>query len=341
MTLAAALLLAATTGAFMGPSDDTTDAAPAPRPVHAWRPVVDPGVAAPRLEGAPLSFDGTFDEAIVSWNVEVEDEDGFVVDVRVGRDGKWSPWLRIGSWGSGRPEVDPSTRFEGGAVDVDVFRSDERWDRLAWRVVAARRAVVRRIDVTVTDRSGAEVGRLAPAPAPFAPPPAPFRLDVPFRSQYDEAPDIRRKVCSPTSVAMVLEHHGVDVETAALAALLKDPDHGIYGNWARAVQGAFAHGVPGRLRRFSDWNDVRDALAAGRPLVASIGVNEGELTGAPYTRTRGHLLVLRGFDASGNVEVNDPAAETAEAGRTVYRRDELDRVWMLRGGTAYEIGAAR
>jgi len=48
--------------------------------------------------------------------------------------------------------------------------------------------------------------------------------------------------------------------------------------------------------------------------------------------TNGHLLVIRGFDASGDVITNDPAVKTDEDARKVYRRADFERVWL--GGSA-------
>jgi hypothetical protein len=49
-------------------------------------------------------------------------------------------------------------------------------------------------------------------------------------------------------------------------------------------------------------------------------------------------MVVRGFDANGNVIVNDPAAASNNAVHIVYDRNKLERVWLkYSGGTAYLI----
>jgi hypothetical protein len=160
---------------------------------------------------------------------------------------------------------------------------------------------------------------------------------VPFRSQRAEDPKIAGSICSPTSVAMLLAYRGVDRPTAEVAELLYDREHEIYGNWPRAVQGAFTSGVPGYLTRFSGWSAVEDAIAREQPLVISIRAKKGQLTGAPYEKTDGHLLVLCGFDANGDCLVNDPAARDAEHGQITYERSELEACWMGNGGVAYVL----
>ena len=90
--------------------------------------------------------------------------------------------------------------------------------------------------------------------------------------------------------------------------------------------------------RLSSWRAAEHFLARGIPLVVSVRVESGELRGAPYSETAGHLLVITGFDGQDGVRVNDPAAGTLDGVLRVYRRDDLERVWMRRGGVAYAIG---
>lgn len=138
---------------------------------------------------------------------------------------------------------------------------------------------------------------------------------------------------------MVMAYRGVDRPTADVVAACYDSVHEIWGNWPQCVQGAYSLGVPGYLARFSDWSAVERLIADGQPLVISIRVDEeGGLAGAPYRTSDGHLLVLTGFDADGNVAVNDPAARNAEKGRATYRRCDLEQAWMrATGGVAYVL----
>ena len=136
---------------------------------------------------------------------------------------------------------------------------------------------------------------------------------------------------------MVLAYHGVDVPTTDVAARAYDETHDIYGNWPRAIQTAWSFGVPGYLARFDGWGPVERLVASGSPVVVSIRVAEGELAGAPYASTSGHLLVVVGFEPDA-VLVNDPAAPDAASVRRKYARDELGRAWLGHGGVAYVLG---
>ncbi len=303
-------------------------------------------------ESPPLTSEMLFNEALLSWNIEAPGATAFCVELRVGRkqDDSWSAWHYMGDWGGGPawPPADRTIESAAGRVDVDIFRSERRFDRVQYRIRAARSADVlsflrvRRIGICLSDTSGIPLS----APRAWRPPaqsPAreqwQRRLAVPFRSQQAARAELASRICSPASLAMVLEYRGIVRRTEEVAALCLDPLHDIYGNWTRNVQAAFSLGAPGYLTRFSDWDAVQAAIAANQPLIISIRVDEAAaLPNAPYSATDGHLLVLVGFNAAGDVEVNDPAARSAAEGETVYPRAALEDAWMRNaGGVAYVI----
>jgi len=306
-------------------------------------------------ESAPITVDGGFEQALLSWNVQPAEGTGVCVELRVRESSSdaWSDWLYVGDWGEvipppiyvrtsepGGPRVEPDApkrvAIDGAQIDVDYFSSERLWRQAQFRVrtdcaedAQNRRVRLRRFACCFSRRTDEPASKLELPAAAIR------RLDVPFRSQKTVREDLADRICSPTSVTMAMAYRGVEVDTVDAADRIYDAAHSIYGNWTRAVQGAYSFGVPGYLQRFSDWNEVASKIAEGTPLVISIAAQAGELDGAPYPKTDGHLLVVCGFDEHGNVQVNDPAARTPEAGRLVYRRDQLERVWMARGGTAY------
>ena len=298
-----------------------------------------------------LAADEWFNNALVSWNIDSHDPAArVVIELRVGReaDDSWSPWLYVGGVGAARAPDDAVTSFDGGRIDVDYFRSDERYDRAQVRVRALHPADgrtqvrVARIAVCLSDLSGIPTAMPVQSrqlPATVSPSAWRRRLGVPFRSQKTEHAEIAGRICSPTSLAMVMAYRGVDRPTSDVAAAAYDPLSAIYGNWPSNIQAAFEFGVPGYLRRFSDWADVETAIAADQPLIISIRVrNPGDLKGAPYETTDGHLIVLTGFADNGDAWINDPAASTAKAGVVRYTREDLERVWMRgSGGLAYVL----
>lgn len=282
-----------------------------------------------------------FNEALLSWNVDVADGGGFVVEARVranqedGSPGPWSPWLRFGRGGA-EVATDAVTSFDGGTVDVDVFRGKTRFSAIQARLqsVGSDSARVARWSFCLSDTT-AERGSVR---AGWAATPQPGRrFAVPFLSQRAEAPALASRVCSPTCVAMMLGYRGVETTTAEVARRAFDAEHDVYGNWPNAIQAAYSFGVPGYLTRVADVDSARFLVGGGQPVVVTVGFENGALRGSPMHSTKGHLIVLTGVDANGDFFVNDPAAENAERGQCVYRAEDLAQVWIRRGGVAYVL----
>jgi Peptidase_C39 like family len=253
---------------------------------------------------------------------------GVRLELAVRAEGSWSPWVAGVELGSaGFAPLPPSDALD---VDVDVFRARAPVEAVRLRA---------RID----DRAAAAVlaapwllslsAAAPPDPVAGGPDPASARLDVPALSQMDADAAIASRICSPTSVAMVLGYWRRAVPPATLAAEIFDPGTDLYGIWPAAILAAGRRGVMGYLLRFPDWASAAWCLGRGLPLIASIRYSAGELTGAAIAETSGHLVVLTGCD-NGDVLVNDPAAPTPTVPRR-YRIAEFARVWLERTGMGY------
>ena len=304
-----------------------------------WSPrgwVLEPATGREAALESPVFDRPAFRELVASWNVDAPPGTGFVVELQVGAagDARFSPWLELGEWGP-VPGRERATSCGGGKVDVDVFRGENAFARFRLRLRAFGEGELRvaRLAACVSDAAAVGSGRQA-ASAPELPP---VEIELAPRSQKSEDASIAARICSPTSLAMVLAFHGVDRPTGEVAALAFDARHDLYGNWPRNVQAAYALGVAGYVTRFARWSDVRAELARGRPLVISVRAEEGELAGAPYARTGGHLLVLRGFDARGDCLVLDPAAPGEASVARTYARADVEHVWLAKGGIAYVL----
>jgi len=284
-----------------------------------------------------------------SFNAEVPRESTLYMDVRV-RIGKlverdvvreWSPWVRI-AWAGKTPSAKQGPiDARLGSVNIDELLVKDEAYRLQVRFrlesdSPSAIAKVSRIDVNAAGKYGSDnsdhsVGK-----------PTPIDIPVPFRSQRTSDESLSGRLCSPTSVAMVLAYYGVDATVEEVAKKCYDPEYDIYGNWPRNIQAAYEFGVPGSLARMQSWWEVGKILESGQPIIISIRAEKGDLRGAPYESTEGHLIVLRGIDAFGNLIVNDPACGTAEDGKRVYRRSDLTKVWLqATNGTAYLLGTPK
>lgn len=295
---------------------------------------------------APWTTDWAWRELLVSWNLDVAEGAGAVVELSVEDGAERSGWMHLGEWGVA-PDARAPLESPLGKVEVDWFKPKRPLKAARVRVRAHGKpgAAVRvaRLDFVASDIAAR---RDAPAKSSSVDPALwRRRLDVPFLSQRSAGAEIASRVCSPTSTTMLLAWRGVQVELERFCALAYDPVHDIYGNWPRNVQAAWTLGVPGRLARCSNWGEVEAHIAAGQPLVVSIRARKGELAGAPYESTNGHLLVLVGFDEHGRVLANDPATSDPARGRCTFARADMEVVWMNRGGLAYVLmereGAAK
>lgn len=293
-----------------------------------------------------------FSEVLVSWNVAVEPGGAAAVEVRVGDREGWTPDLRVGCVGDRSMlnslaaarsyVVDGISR---GEIDTDYFKSGQSFDRVQMIVTVVAPAgwsahvPPARVERLAVCMSAGMEGAGTACKGADAASSAFVKNAVPFRSQKTNIPVLSGRLCSPTSLAMVMAFHGVDRSVQDIAASAHDAENDIYGNWPRNVQAAFESGVPGFLTRFDDWEVVAEHLRRGEPIIASIRAPRGVLRNAPYLELEsGHLIVLTGLNGHGGVYVNDPAAATAESGQRVYSIGELTKAWMELGkGTGYVL----
>jgi hypothetical protein len=249
-------------------------------------------------------------------------------EIRTARKGRWSPWRVIGQLESGFG----SSAKPGGPVDVDTLVLDEAADSFQYRLVGEGKGIlITLVAVAYSDGKALSPGGKKPAGRALL-------LDVPVRSQMVEMEAIRRDVCSPASIGMALDYWGADAPpTAVLAAAVRDRTAGIFGNWF--LNTAYAgRQIDAFISRLGSLEELERELAAGRPVVCTIGFEPGELKGSPIPRTKGHLVLVRGIDERGRIIVNDPAAADESSVRRVYDRGQFARAWLQRkGGVCYRF----
>lgn len=160
------------------------------------------------------------------------------------------------------------------------------------------------------------------------------RLRVSPLSQLLAPRQIRRRICSPTCVTMVLRYYGVQTHLKAVAEGCFHQSSGMFGVWPLATITASRHGVIGATELFAGPDDVAPALAAGIPPVASIRYGAGTLPGSPMPASGGHLVVVTGMD-SHVIWTNDPAAPDLREVPRAYPREAFARAWFAQRGATY------
>jgi hypothetical protein len=154
--------------------------------------------------------------------------------------------------------------------------------------------------------------------------------------------------CSPTSTAMVMSYFGTSPTAEELAGIpYQDPevDYAALHVWDYAYDGAgswpfnaaYAHtyGLDSFVTRLRSMAEVERFVAAGIPVIVSLSWKLGNMPEAMY-ETNGHLPVIVGFTDDGDPILNDPASNANENVRSIYTRENFEKVWQeSTGGVAY------
>ena len=303
-----------------------------------------------------------FDRLIASWNATTPAGTWIDVQMRASGASRQTKFYTLAIWSSGDDTVHRTTvrgQSDGdGRVNVDTFEAGPGAAELT--SFELRLTLHRAAGVAATP----SVALLAAATSRVALPsvPSPFSgvvrdLDVPMLSQethtghYPDYDGGGEAWCSPTSTAMVLgfwksgpsagdlatfpgaSHADGQVDHAA--RFTYDWSYEGAGNWPFNTAYAAQYGLEGFVTRLRSLTEAERFIAAGIPLIASIN---GVLPGFLFTSTNGHLLVIRGFDAKGDVITNDPAVRANSQARKVYPRRDFESVWLLGStGTVYVI----
>ncbi|MDE2237375.1 MAG: C39 family peptidase, partial [Elusimicrobia bacterium] len=277
-----------------------------------------------------------FDDLVGSWNAKLPPGGSLELQARVRRGADWSKWFSLGRalpglWVSAKPQESP-----WGLVDIDTLRLKDKAQAFQYRfLLTALKRPVTLIQAAVTVSNG-EAASVPPFRAKAR------EIKVAPRSQCQAPRELRRDICSPTSLAMALGHWGVERTAAQLARKVRDSRTGIFGHWAFNVAGAADCGVEGWVARLGGLEELAALIEDGRPVVASLSFGPGKLAGSPLRRTSGHLVLVTGFDKAGDVIVLDPAAPRARLARRVYARRQFHAAWMLnKRGLAYVLAPLR
>ena len=289
-----------------------------------------------------------FTEAIASWNASTPAGSWVEVQFRAQYGTRWSKWYVLGIWAADTSTIHRhSVRLQGdadGFVAVDTFVSSNKKEttnkfQVKLRLFSANGSIpsVKNASLAYSTSAPKNASVSAGNAAKWG-----TLLNVPECSQM-VYPDGGEVWCSPTSTSMVLAY--LDGYTGACEPRVRAAVDGVYdwiydghGNWPFNTAYAATQGYEGYVARFTSLEKAEEFVAAGVPVIMSIAWGNGDLTGADIGSTNGHLLVVVGFDASGNPIVNDPASPSNESVQKTYLRAEFEPLWLqASGGTVYLI----
>ncbi len=286
-----------------------------------------------------MPADFAFTEAIASWNASTPPGSWVETQMRAQLDGRWTKWYNLGIWAAHTTTIQRhSVRLQGdgdGYVGIDTLvltnkKAQASAFQIKLRLFSADGVAIPSVrNLSVAYSTGAPK---KPALSAGNTDLWNTLLDVPECSQM-VYPDGGNVWCSPTSTSMVLGFWGImpgDCEPRVRAAVegVYDWIYDGHGNWPFNTAYAAATGLEGYVARFTSLDQAEAWVAAGVPVVASIAWGKGDLTGAPIPSSAGHLMVIVGFDASGNPIVNDPAAASNDDVQRTYLRSEFEALWL-------------
>jgi hypothetical protein len=301
-------------------------------------------------------------ELISSWNAHTPAGTWIQIELLgTYTDGTATPAYIMGRWTAGdgpedirRTSVDDQTDGKS-SIWTDTFSID---DATAGPLLASYRlrlTLLRKPGSHLTPtvwRLGAMASNIpdrytVPASVPGAG--AGVELPVPrysqniHKGQYPEYDNGGEAWCSPTSSTMNIEYWGRGPTAADMAWVdpsYADPqvDQGARytydyqyegcGNWPfNAAYAATYRDMQGVITRLHSLNDVERLVKAGIPVITSQSFLASELDGAGYG-TSGHLMCLAGFTPEGDVVSNDPASDSDDAVRNIYKRSQFETIWL-------------
>jgi hypothetical protein len=290
-----------------------------------------------------ISFDNPMDRAVLSWNASTPNKSFIKTMLRAKMpDGRWTNWFKMGVWG----EEIKSHSIKGqknryGSVDIDTLELKEpalEWQYKVTLHKGKNKTYPTLNAVALTVKNSKEYKKNLTANKVSVAP-----VSVPAFSQFEEGrlknnPDLGKRICSATSVTMLLKHnHLENISPSDIAAKVYDNKADAYGNWSFNTATLFSTLKPiahdnfaTYVRWFESFDELLRNIKKDGPAIVSIGFKKGELQGAPVA-TPGHLVLVRGADSK-YVYVNDPAAQDNKTVPRKYLRTEFTKAWK---GMAY------
>jgi peptidase C39-like protein len=299
-------------------------------------------------------FDAT--QLIASWNAQTPARTWLEVEAKGHTStGVETTWYVMGRWASGDSDIQRTSvdgqSDDNASVDVDTLATKTGVTLRSYQLrVSLYREAGTRVTPTlstlgamtsnVPDRFDVKTTKPGVASG--------IELKVPeyaqniHKGQFPQYGGGGEAWCSPTSTEMVAEYWGkkptaqqmswipsdyVDPAVVYAARNTYDYAYDGTGNWPFNTAYAASLGLRGHITRLHDLNELEGYIARGIPVITSQSFLSSELDGAGYG-TSGHIMVVVGFTAAGDVIVNDPASSSDSRVRNVYKRDQFEKIWQ-------------
>ena len=301
---------------------------------------------------------------IPSWSITTPGGTWARIDVRVRNGSAVGSWDTVARWAGSTSRVKRSSYPAQGddlarlSTDTVIANAGQSFDQYQVRVMLYRPKgssstpslhAVNASAATFTSRSAATSATTMTATVDL---PVPRSSQMIHKGHFPQWGGGGEAWCSPTSTSMVMRYFSKGPKKSAYSSWSKraesfvdhaarytyDHQYKGTGNWPFNTAYAAGYSLDTYVTRLDSLQDAEAYIRAGIPLVASVAFGRGELTGSPISSTPGHLMVVRGFTASGQVIANDPAAAGSSTVRRIYSRAQFEKAWLNgSGGVVYVI----
>ncbi len=275
-----------------------------------------------------ITFSEKFNRGLPSWNGHAPEnsKSSFKISMRFKMSYGWSKWITVGYWDNYIWSTYGDTRFNGGKVAIDYVKLDEFISEYKFKIEFKREKTdiesssLKQFAFFVSDSRTTQyvnIDKLAKDN-----PPAIF-IPTGFVYQYGVDPIIGGKICSPSTLSMIIKSFGYEVDPYDFALRTKDPYWDLFGVWPRGVQSASEYGLSGSVTRYRSWTDAYKVLKEGGRIAITVG--------PPLFNA--HLMMLAGFDENGNPLFHNPGNSNGYG--ISYDKRKITESWFNKGGISY------
>ena len=298
-----------------------------------------------------------FTSLILTWNSKTPENTyvevlarAYIVE-RDGRAGSWSEYLSWGIWGTSIKSSSKDSECEIAKIDTDVFVVKDKVNSVGKKIQIKvnlysadlkSTPTLSQLTATFIDNNKSKEVLTDNAEKIYYE----KILETQCFSQYEREESIASRICSPTSLTMVLNRMGENLIVEDVAWNCYDYKYDGFGNWAFNVAFAGSLGYEAYIE-YGSFESLQREISKGYPVVVSVkytnDINNKEypyIENSPLT-TSGHLIVVCGIEVNNSGEVyivvNDPAGKNNESVRRKYKLNEFLIAWSKSNNAMYVI----
>ncbi|MDO5301425.1 MAG: hypothetical protein Q4E76_02885 [Tissierellia bacterium] len=290
-----------------------------------------------------------FHHMVVSWNGLFPPGSAAIIEGRILQEGQWSPYITWAHYTGGEEKTTLAQEPLPGAQLLDdelILDPPARGFQVRAQLQRGQGGSPKfyQLAVTVKGDQGADCDFPDTSQLPKR-----VLLPAPAYAQNIRKPAIAMEICSPTTLAVLLNARDPSAPhlPESLAARTLDPRTAIYGNWAFTMAAAGSLGYEAHVQ-YGHLGLLLRELAQGRSVGISVAyTHDPEDAKRPYLSgamdaTDGHLLALIGYEFEGDggpenlhFYAADSYAHSDGAAYRKYPWRQLERAWQNRA--AYVI----